>query len=62
VQSVLQASVRDGGKFNASAFCEDRRRSAEVNVGGCDVFDALMVTNVIVVLDEGSNLLLEISG
>ena len=43
-------------------FCEDHLCSAEVNVGWCDVFDALMIANVIVVLDEGSNLLVEISG
>ncbi len=59
---MLQATVCDGGEFNASAFCEDGRRSAEVNVGRCDVFDALMISNMIVVLDEGSNLSVEISG
>ena len=58
---MLQATVCDGGKFDASAFCEDRLRSAEVDVGRCDVVDALMIADVIVVLDEGANLSFEIS-
>ena len=59
---MLQATVCDGGEFDASAFCEDRLCSAEVNVGRCDVFDALMIADVIVMLDEGSDLSFEISG
>jgi hypothetical protein len=57
---VLQA-VCDGGKFDASAFREDGLRSAEVDVGWCDVFDALMIANLIVVLDEGADLSFEIA-
>ena len=56
MQSVLQATVCDGGKLNAFAFCEDCLRSAKVDVGRREVFDALMITDVIVVLDEGANL------
>lgn len=59
---MLQATVCDGGKFDASAFCEDRLGSAEVDVGRRQVFDTLMITGVIVVLDEGSDLSFEISG
>jgi hypothetical protein len=59
---VLQASVCDGGKFDAPAFCVDRLGSSKIDVGQCDVFDALMIADVIVVLDEGSDLPLEISG
>ena len=58
---MLQATVSDGGKFDASAFCEDRLRPAEVDVGRRDVFDALMIANVIVVLDEGADLPFEIA-
>jgi hypothetical protein len=50
---VLQATVCDGGKFDASAFCEDRLGPAEVDVGRRQVVDAFMVADVIVVLDEG---------
>jgi hypothetical protein len=62
LQSVLQATVCDGGKFDASAFCDDRLRSAVVDVRWRDVVDALMIAGVIVMLDEGSDLSFEISG
>ena len=59
---MLQATVCDSGQLEAFAFCEDRLRSAKVDVGRCDVFDALMIAGVIVVLDEGVDLPFEISG
>ena len=59
---MLQATVCDGGKLDASAFCEDRLGSAEVDVGRREVVDALMIADVIVVLDEGVDLPFEISG
>lgn len=58
---MLQAAVCDGGEFDASAFGEDILRSTEVNVGRCEVIDALMIADVIVVLDEGPNLALKVS-
>jgi hypothetical protein len=61
MQSVLQATVCNGGKFDASAFCDDLVCPAEVDVGWCDIVDALMIANVIVVLDEGVDLSFEIS-
>ena len=45
---MLQAAVCDGGKLDTFAFGEDRLRSAEVNVGSCNVVDALVVADVIV--------------
>ena len=48
--------------FDASAFCEDRLGSAEVDVSRCEVFDAFMIADVIVVLDEGRDLPFEIAG
>ena len=48
--------------FDASAFCEDRVRSAEVGVSQRDVFNALMIADVIVMFDEGSDLPFEIAG
>ena len=59
---MLQATVCDGGKFDASAFCEDRLGPAEVNVGRGEVVDALMVADVVVMLDEGIDLPFEIFG
>jgi hypothetical protein len=52
---VLQATVCDGGKLDASAFGDDLVCPAEVDVGRRQVFDTLMITDVIVVLDEGAN-------
>ena len=40
---MLQATGCDGGKLDAFAFCEDHLRSAEVDVGECDVFDTLVI-------------------
>ncbi len=59
---MLQAAVCDSSEFDASAFCDDRLRSAEVDVRRCNVVDALMIAGVIVVLDECSDLSFEISG
>ena len=58
---VLQAAVCDCGTLDTSAFCEDGVRSAKVDVSGREVVDALMIADVIVVSDEGVDLLLEIS-
>jgi hypothetical protein len=59
---MLQATVSDGGKLDAFAFCEDRLRSAEVDVSRREVVDALMIADVIVVLDEGGDLPFERAG
>src|SRR6202044_1507347 len=58
---MLQAAVCDCGPLDTSAFCEDGVRSTEVDVSGREVVDALMIADVIVVLDEGVDLLLDIS-
>ena len=59
---MLQATVCDGSKLDAVSFGEDRLGSAEVNISRREVFDALMIANVIVVLDEGADLSFEIAG
>ena len=59
---MLQATVCDGGKLDALAFCEDRLGPAEVDVGRGEVVDALVIADVIVVLDEGGDLPFEIAG
>jgi len=58
---MLQATGCDGSKLDASAFGKDGLRAAEVDVGWCDVVDALMIANLIVVLDEGADLPFEIA-
>jgi hypothetical protein len=59
---MLQAAVCDGGQLDTFAFGEDRLRSAEVNVGRCNVVDALVLADVIVVLDKDADLPFEITG
>ena len=58
---MLQATVCDGSKLDAFAFCEDRLGSAEVEVSRREVADALMIAEVIVVLDKGGDLSFEIA-
>lgn len=57
---MLQASVC-GVALDAVALCKDRLGPAEVEVGWCEVVDALVVANVIVVLDKGPYLPFEIA-
>ena len=59
---MLQAAVCDGVALDAVSFCEDRLGPAEVDIGWCEVVDALMITDVIVVFDEGPYLTFEITG
>jgi hypothetical protein len=47
LQSVLQAAVCDGGVLDAFSLCEDRLRSAEVDVSWREVFDVLVIADVI---------------
>jgi hypothetical protein len=51
----------DGDALDTLTFREDRLGSFKIDVSGREVVDALMVADVIVVLDEGIDLLLEIS-
>ena len=47
LQSVLQAPVCDGGKFDTSAFCEDLLGPAEVDICWRQVVDAFMIADVV---------------
>lgn len=58
---MLQATVCDGVALDAVSFSEDRRGPSKIDVSGREVVDALMIADVIVVLDESIDLLLEIS-
>jgi hypothetical protein len=49
---VKQASLSDGVSFYAGAFEQDGLAPAEVNVSRREVFEALVVAPVIVVIDE----------
>ena len=58
---MLQAAVCDGLSFDALAFGQDHLGSAEVDVGGREVIDALVIADVVVVLDEGADLPFEVA-
>ena len=60
--AVLQAPMFDGLSFDPFALFDDVRRPAEVGVSRRHVVQALMVALVVVVLDEGLDLGLEITG
>ena len=50
---MLQATIFDGLSFDPFALFDDRWSPAEVGVGGGHVVQALVVSPVVVVLDEG---------
>jgi hypothetical protein len=52
---VVQAAVLDGLVFDASPFCQDGFATAKIDVGRCQVADALVVAMVVVVFDEGGD-------
>jgi hypothetical protein len=55
------AAICDGVALAAFAFVEDRLGSAKVEIGWCEVVDAFMIADVIVVFDEGPYLPFEIA-
>ena len=62
MQLMLQAAVCDGVAFDAFSFSADRLSPAEVDIGRCEVVDGLVITDVIVVFDEGLYLAFEVTG
>ena len=59
---MVQAAVLDGLFLDLFSPFDDGGVTPEVSVGGCDVTNALMVTLVIVMIDEGADLVFEIAG
>ena len=59
---MLQAAVCDCGSLDAVSFSEDRLGPSKIDVSGREVVDALVIADVVIVLDEGVDLLLEIAG
>ena len=59
--AVLQAPMFDGLSFDPFTLFDDGRRPAEVGVGRCHIGQALVVALVVVVLDEGFDLGLEVA-
>ena len=60
--AVLQAPIFDGLSFDPFPLFDDGWCPAEVGVGGRHVAEALVVALVVVVLDEGLDLGLKVTG
>ena len=58
---MLQAAVLDCVAFDPFSFQQDGLPASEVDVGGREVFQALVIALVIVIFDEPSDACLEIS-
>ena len=58
---MLQAPLLDGPSFDPFSFQQDGLPSPEIDIGGREVTQALVITAVIVVLDEGLDLSLEVA-
>ena len=59
---MLQAALLDRPFLDPFPFSEDGFVASEVDVCGCDVVQALVVTLIVVILDERADLAFEITG
>ena len=59
---VDQAALLDGLAFDAFSVEEDGLAAAEVDICRCEIAQALVVALVVVVVDEGLDLSIEIAG
>jgi len=59
---VKQAALLDGFAFDPFPFQRDDLAAPEVDVGRCEIAESLVVATVVVMIDEGRNLPLEIPG
>ena len=62
VSLIVQTTFRDGLSFDPFSFCEYGLPASEVNIGRRQVFQALMISPMIVVIDERLDLLFQIIG
>ena len=60
--AVHQAALLDRLALDAFPFEQNRLTSTEIDVGGREIVQALVVAPMIVVADEGLNLTLEVAG
>lgn len=58
---MKQAALSDGFAFDPFPFQHDDVATSEVDIGGCEIADALVVSTVVVIIDEAGNLPLEIA-
>ncbi len=59
---MLQAAFLDCLFLDLFPFSDDVLVAAEVDIGGCDVAEALVVSFVVVVIDEGPDLAFKVAG
>ena len=59
---MLQAALSDCQFLDLFPFSDDGFVAPEVDIGGCDVVQALVVALVVVVIDEGPDLAFKIAG
>ena len=59
---MLQAAILDGGSFDPFSFQQNGLSAAEVNVGRREITEALVITAMVVVIDEGVDPGFEIAG
>ena len=59
---MLQAALLDRPFFDLFPFSENGFVAPEVDVCGCDVVQALVVTLIVVILDECADLTLKVAG
>lgn len=59
---MLQASLLDGLALDPFAFVEDGLPAAEVDVGGREIAEALVRSDMVVMLDEGRDLPFKVTG
>ncbi len=59
---MMQAPLLDGFAFDPFSLLDDGFCPAEVGVGRCDVFQALVIALVVVMFDERLDLSLQIAG
>ncbi|SFK87963.1 hypothetical protein SAMN05444581_1387 [Methylocapsa palsarum] len=61
MQLMLQATIGDGLAFDSFAFEENALGAPEVDVSRREIAEALVIAGMIVMLDEGGDLLFEIA-
>ena len=59
---MLQASICDGGAFDPFSLKQNCLSATEVDVGGRQIFQTLVIAAMIVVLDEFFDVRVEIAG
>ena len=57
---VVQAALSNGVSFDPFAFEQDGLAASEVDIGGREIVEALVVSAMVVMLDECRNLSLEV--